>query len=149
MGSVWHMTCSAWVSEVLHEAASAGTLVVQGSAITKVTATGERSEMGRIGRSLGATMIEDAHLQQETRRLVWKLAVVGAALSIAVALTYAVMRHELIGGVLAGLTLAMAILPNEFPVVVTLFLALGAWRLSRRRVLTRRIPGAEAVRRRG
>ncbi|HEX7940336.1 MAG TPA: HAD-IC family P-type ATPase, partial [Gemmatimonadaceae bacterium] len=123
----------------------AGTLVVRGSALVKVTATGERSEMGRIGRSLGTTVTEETRLQHETRALVWKLAVLGGALSLAVALTYAVMRHDLIGGVLAGLTLAMAILPNEFPVVVTLFLALGAWRLSRGRVLTRRIPAVEAL----
>jgi Ca2+-transporting ATPase len=123
----------------------AGTLVVQGSALAKIIATGERSEMGRIGRSLGSTVVEDTRLQGETRRLVWKLAIAGAAVSLAAALAYAIMRHDLVGGVLAGLTLAMAILPNEFPVVVTLFLALGAWRLSRRRVLTRRIPAVEAL----
>jgi Ca2+-transporting ATPase len=123
----------------------AGTLVVQGSALAKITTTGARSEMGRIGRSLGAKVIEDTRLQRETRGLVWKLAIVGAALSLAVAVTYASLRHDLVGGVLAGLTLAMAILPNEFPVVVTLFLALGARRLSRRRVLTRRIPAVEAL----
>ncbi len=123
----------------------AGTLVVQGTAHAKVTATGERSEMGRIGRSLGATVTESTRLQLETRGIVWRLAAVGGALSFAVALTYAIQRHDLVAGVLAGLTLAMAILPNEFPVVVTLFLALGAWRLSRRRVLTRRIHAVEAL----
>jgi P-type Ca2+ transporter type 2C len=123
----------------------AGTLVVQGTALAKVTATGERSEIGRIGRSLGMTDTESTRLQLETRGIVWKLALLGGALSLAVALGYAVQRHDLLGGVLAGLTLAMAILPNEFPVVVTLFLALGAWRLSRRRVLTRRIHAVEAL----
>jgi Ca2+-transporting ATPase len=123
----------------------AGTLVVQGIAIAKITATGERSEIGRVGRSLGMTTTESTRLQLETRGIVWKLALLGGALSLAVALAYAVQRQDLIGGVLAGLTLAMAILPNEFPVVVTLFLALGAWRLSRRRVLTRRIHAVEAL----
>jgi P-type Ca2+ transporter type 2C len=123
----------------------AGTLVVQGTAIAKVTATGERSAIGRIGRTLGLADTESTRLQLETRAIVWKLAVLGGTLSVAVALGYAVQRHDLIAGVLAGLTLAMAILPNEFPVVVTLFLALGAWRLSRRRVLTRRIHAVEAL----
>ena len=123
----------------------AGTLVVQGTAVARVTATGARTEMGRIGRALGGTAIEETHLQRETRGLVWKLALVGGALSLAVALSYALSRDDVTGGILAGLTLAMAILPNEFPVVVTLFLALGAWRLSRRRVLTRRLPAVEAL----
>jgi Ca2+-transporting ATPase len=122
-----------------------GTLVVQGTALVRVTATGERSEMGRIGRSLGTTVTEATRLQRETRGLVWKLALVGAALSLMVTLAYALTRHDLVVGVLAGLTLAMAILPNEFPVVVAMFLALGAWRLSRRRVLTRRMAAVEAL----
>ncbi len=123
----------------------AGTLVVQGAAIAQVTATGERTEMGAIGRVLGVTMTEQTQLQRETKRLVWKLAVVAGALSVLVVVVYGFTRHDWLRGLLAGLTLAMAILPNEFPVVVTIFLALGAWRLSRRRVLTRRIPAVEAL----
>jgi Ca2+-transporting ATPase len=123
----------------------AGTLVVQGTAVARVSATGERTEMGRIGRALGDGATEDTRLQRETKGLVWKLAIVAAALSILVLVVYALTRGSWLGGVLAGLTLAMAILPNELPVVVTVFLALGAWRLSRRRVLTRRVPAVEAL----
>jgi Ca2+-transporting ATPase len=123
----------------------AGTLVVRGGAVVRVTKIGEHTEMGKIGRVLGIATTEKTHLQLETRRLVWKLALVAGALSILVVLVYGFTRHDWLEGVLAGLTLAMAILPNEFPVVVTVFLALGAWRLSRRRVLTRRIPAVEAL----
>jgi len=123
----------------------AGTLVVRGAAVVRVTAIGARTEMGKIGHVLGATTTEKTRLQQETKRLVGKLAVLAGALSVLVVLVYGVTRHDWLGGVLAGLTLAMAILPNEFPVVVTVFLALGAWRLSRSRVLTRRIPAVEAL----
>ncbi len=123
----------------------AGTLVVQGAALVQVTATGERTEMGRIGRVLGTTITEETRLQHETRALVWKLALVAGALSVLVFVVQGLARHDWLQGLLAGLTLAMAILPNEFPVVVTIFLALGAWRLSRRRVLTRRIPAVEAL----
>jgi Ca2+-transporting ATPase len=123
----------------------AGTLVVRGAAVVRVTAIGERTEMGKIGRVLSITTTEQTRLQQETKRLVWKLALVAGALSVVVVLVYGVTRHDWLQGVLAGLTLAMAILPNEFPVVVTVFLALGAWRLSRSRVLTRRIPAVEAL----
>jgi Ca2+-transporting ATPase len=123
----------------------AGTLVVQGAALVQVTTTGERTEMGKIGRVLGATPTEDTRLQRETKSLVWKLAIFAGALSVAVVVVYGLTRHDWLHGLLAGLTLAMAILPNEFPVVVTVFLALGAWRLSKRRVLTRRIPAVEAL----
>jgi Ca2+-transporting ATPase len=123
----------------------AGTLVVRGAAVVRVTAIGQHTEMGKIGRVLGITTTEKTRLQQETKRLVWKLALVAGALSVVVVLVYGVTRHDWLQGVLAGLTLAMAILPNEFPVVVTVFLALGAWRLSRSRVLTRRIPAVEAL----
>jgi Ca2+-transporting ATPase len=123
----------------------AGTLVVEGTATAQVTATAERTEMGRIGRALGLATPGETRLQLETRQLVWKLALVAGALSISVVVIYGFTRRDWLGGVLAGLTLAMAILPNEFPVVVTVFLALGAWRLSQRRVLTRRIPAVEAL----
>jgi Ca2+-transporting ATPase len=123
----------------------AGTLIVQGAALVQVTTTGERTEMGKIGRVLGTTMSENTRLQRETKSLVWKLAIFAGALSIAVVIVYGLTRHDWLHGLLAGLTLAMAILPNEFPVVVTIFLALGAWRLSKRRVLTRRIPAVEAL----
>ena len=123
----------------------AGTLVVNGTAVVRVTAIGERTEMGKIGRVLGSTPTTKTRLQLETQRLVWRLALVAGALSVLVVVVYGVTRHDWLQGVLAGLTLAMAILPNEFPVVVTTFLALGAWRLSRSRVLTRRIPAVEAL----
>ncbi len=125
--------------------AFAGTLVVQGSALARVHATGDRAEIGRIGRALREPEEQDTALQRETRRLVVRLAWIGGALSVLVTVAYAVLRGRLLEGVLAGLTLAMAILPNEFPVVVTMFLALGAWRLSRRRVLTRRVPAIESI----
>jgi Ca2+-transporting ATPase len=125
--------------------AYAGTLVVQGSAIARVHATGRRTEIGRIGQALEDSGGSDTRLQRETRHLVARLAWVGAGLSVLVVGVYAFARGSILDGILAGLTLAMAILPNEFPVVVTAFLALGAWRLSKRRVLTRRVPVIEAI----
>jgi Ca2+-transporting ATPase len=123
----------------------AGTLVTAGAGIARVHATGPRTEIGRIGHAMRTHEVQDTPLQAETRRLVRRLAWIGAALSVIAALGYGLMTHEVVTGILAGLTLAMAILPNEFPVVVTMFLALGAWRLSRRKVLTRRIPAVESL----
>ncbi|HYQ44448.1 MAG TPA: cation-translocating P-type ATPase [Polyangiaceae bacterium] len=124
----------------------AGTLIVTGGGIARVTATGTRTEIGRIGVALQVEeKPAETPLQAEARRLVFKLAWVSGALSLIAALGYGLAKHDAIGGLLAGLTLAMAILPNEFPVVVTMFLALGAWRLSKRQVLTRRIPAVESL----
>ncbi len=123
----------------------AGTLITAGAGIARVCATGPRTEIGRIGAVMRASEAHETPLQAETRRLVAKLAWVGGALSMLTAIGYALASRNVLSGVLAGLTLAMAILPNEFPVVVTMFLALGAWRLSRRKVLARRIPAVESL----
>jgi Ca2+-transporting ATPase len=84
-------------------------------------------------------------MQAETRRVVRVLAVAGILLCVGVAVVYAMTSGHWLDGILAGLTLAMAIIPNEFPVVLTLFLSLGAWRLSRAHLLTRRIPAIETL----
>ncbi|MFO1311544.1 MAG: cation-translocating P-type ATPase [Burkholderiales bacterium] len=123
----------------------AGTLVVRGHAIAEVVATGPRSEMGRIGDALASIEQEATPLQRETRRVVTRLAVAGVALCVVAAVAYGVMRGRWIEGMLSGVTLAMGVLPEEFPVVLTVFLALGAWRISRHRVLTRRMPAIETL----
>ncbi len=122
-----------------------GTLVVQGTAIAEVRATGERSELGRIGKALQTLEPESTPLQRQTRRLVRTLAIVGLSLCVLLIVVYGLTRGDWLAGVLAGITLAMATLPEEFPVVLTVFLALGAWRISRRRVLTRRVPAIETL----
>jgi Ca2+-transporting ATPase len=63
----------------------------------------------------------------------------------AIVLVFGLTRGDWLKGLLAGLTLGMAMLPEEFPVVLTIFLALGAWRLSKHNVLTRRIPAVETL----
>ncbi len=122
-----------------------GTLVVRGLGRAEVTATGARSEIGRIGTSLAAVDSGKTSLERETARLVRLLATFALALCVVVAVLYFVTRKDALGGILAGLTLAMALLPEEFPVVLTVFLALGAWRISRHGVLTRRMPAIEML----
>ena len=115
-----------------------GSLVVRGHGLAEVTATGGTSEIGRIGRALGAVEAVRTPLHAQTRRLVKVLSVVGLALSVAVVLLYGLLRGDWLGGVLGGITLAMAMLPEEFMLILTVFLAMGAWRMSRQRVLARR-----------
>ena len=122
-----------------------GTLVVRGRGVAEVHATGAATEIGRIGRSLAEAVTEEAPLEREVGRIVRRIAAAGLALCAALAVAYGALRGDWTGGLLAGLTLAMAVLPEEFPVVLAVFLALGAWRLSKRRVLTRRVQAVEAL----
>ena len=122
-----------------------GTLVVQGQGVAQVVSTGLNTEMGRIGKRLQTLETEDTSLQKETRNLVRNMALIGAVLCAAVVIIYGITRMDWLNGFLAGITLAMAILPEEFPVVLTIFLALGAWRISKKNVLTRRSHAIQAL----
>lgn len=122
-----------------------GTLVVRGQGVAEIRATGAATEIGKIGRSLKEVEQERTPLQTEVGRLVKNLALVGLALCAMVIVAYGLTRGDWLHGLLAGLTLAMAMVPEEFPVVLTVFLALGAWRISQRRVLTRRVPTVETL----
>ncbi|KMY66195.1 ATPase [Desulfocarbo indianensis] len=122
-----------------------GSMVVGGLGLARVDAVGEHTEMGRIGRSLAELEQEPTPLQTETSRLVRRLALAGILLCSVVVVLYSLTHKDWLGGFLAGLTLAMAMLPEEFPVVLAIFLALGAWRISQNRVLTRRLPAVETL----
>jgi len=126
-------------------AAFSGTLVTRGTARGRVLATGERSALGRIGKSLGSIGSESTPIQLETRRIVKRVAVIGLVLASGLAVAYWIVLGDWLHGLLAGLTFAMAVLPEELPVVLTLFLGLGAWRLAREKVLTRSIPAVELL----
>src|SRR5512136_2510154 len=123
----------------------AGTLVVQGQGISEVMDTGMGTEMGKIGKALQSVQEEETRLHMETSRIVRNIALTGLLLCTTVIVVYGITRADWLHGFLAGITLAMATLPEEFPVVLTIFLALGAWRLSRQNVLTRRIPAIETL----
>jgi Ca2+-transporting ATPase len=122
-----------------------GTLIVKGQGIARVMAVGIQTEIGKIGKALQSVVPEETFIQRETRRLVRILAIVGLSLCALVIIVYGSTRNDWLGGLLAGITMAMAMLPEEFPVVLTIFLALGAWRISRKRVLTRRVPTVETL----
>lgn len=125
--------------------AFSGTLVTSGHGTAEIIATGVRSEIGRIGRSISALKKETTPLFREVRRIVRSIAIGGVLLCSLIALIYGFTRADWLAGALAGITLAMAVLPEEFPVVLTVFLALGAWRISRHGVLTRGMPAIETI----
>ncbi|MFZ1729719.1 MAG: cation-translocating P-type ATPase [Bacteroidota bacterium] len=122
-----------------------GSMIVRGQGIARVSATGHNTEIGKIGKSLQALETESTNLQRQTRTIVTTFAIAGAALCLIVVVVYGLTRGDWIKGLLAGLSLAMATLPEEFPVVMTIFLALGAWRISLRNVLTRRAQAIETL----
>jgi len=119
-----------------------GTLIVKGRGVAQVRATGVRTDIGKIGQALKSVEPEKTLLQKEITRLVCGMATAGLALC-AVVVVYGMTNGNWLDGLLAGIAMAMAMLPEEFPVVLTIFLALGAWRISHKRVLTRRVPAIE------
>lgn len=122
-----------------------GSLIVGGSAVAEVTATGPESEIGRIGASLATLETDTPHLQRQMRRLVMAFAAMGATVSIAVVVLYGLLRGAWLEGVLVGIAVGMSMLPEEFPMVLAVFMAMGAWRISSVRVLTRRASAIETL----
>jgi P-type Ca2+ transporter type 2C len=122
-----------------------GTLLVRGHGLACVTATGRHSEIGRIGQALNGLSSEASPLKQQMGRLVKLLALVALGASLFLLAAYGLMRGDWLGALLAAIALAMALLPQEFTVVLTVIPALGAWRLSKQNVLTRRIAAIETL----
>ena len=121
------------------------TLVIRGQGRCVVTATGARSEIGRIGQALSGIETQPPQLTLETRRLVRMVAIAGLAVSLLAALLYGLLRGSWLDALLAGIALEMSMLPEEFPLVLSVFMVMGAWRISGARVLTRRASAIEAL----
>ena len=128
-----------------HNMGYMGTVVTYGRGRAVIIGTGMDTEIGKIGRALQQVKSEETALQKETNLLVRNLALLGLGLCLLVVVAYGITRGNWLQGVLAGITTAMAVLPEEFPVVLTVFLALGAWRISQNNVLTRRVPAVETL----
>ncbi|HQT80108.1 MAG TPA: cation-translocating P-type ATPase, partial [Rhodopila sp.] len=122
-----------------------GTLVVRGQGLAEVRATGLRSEIGRIGQALGEIETTPANLNRQTARLVRVAAGLGLACCLVLVLLYGLLRGSWLNALLAGVALGMSMLPEEFPLVLTVFMVMGAWRLSQARVLTRRAAAIETL----
>lgn len=122
-----------------------GSMVVQGHGLARVTSTGMNTQIGNIGKALEEVKETPTKLKLEIARLVKLFTIIGGILCASVILIYTLTRGDLLKGFLAGITLAMAMLPEEFPVVLTIFMAIGAWRISRKNVLTRRPSAIETL----
>jgi Ca2+-transporting ATPase len=122
-----------------------GTMVVSGKGMAHAVMTGTHTELGKIGKSLVTIDGGSTYLQKEIVRVVKYLSIAGLILCTLVVIVYGFTRGDFLEGFLAGITLAMAILPEEFPVVLAIFMALGAWRISKSNVLTRRMSSIETL----
>lgn len=123
----------------------AGTLVVQGDGVATVTETGVRTALGKIGGSMAALAPRSSRLQLELTRLVRGVALVALLTCVFAAAVFSWHEGSWTKGLLVGLTLAMSIVPEEFAVVWTVMLALGAWRLAQAQVLTRQPQAIETL----
>jgi Ca2+-transporting ATPase len=122
-----------------------GTLVVQGKGVAKVLAIGTNTAIGRIGKALSSITPETTHIKLEIEQVVKVASIAGFLLAGFVAFWYGFMRGDWLHGFLSGITLAMAVLPEELPVILTIFLGLGAWRIAQKKVLTRHVPAIEML----
>ncbi|HWU50528.1 MAG TPA: cation-translocating P-type ATPase [Asticcacaulis sp.] len=122
-----------------------GALIVRGGGLARVTATGLNSQIGQIGRSLGALVREPPRLRRETRRLVRIFGLLAAGVCAAVFVAYGLLRGDWLAAALGGVALGMSMIPEEFPLVLSIFTAMGAWRMSRARVLTRDAAAIETL----
>lgn len=123
----------------------ASTLLVAGHGLAQVVATGAATRVGQIGASLAAIEQVDTPLQVQLRKLVRWLALACVVLSSLLVLWWGLREGQWLQGLLAGIALAMALLPEEFPMALAVFLALGAWRLAKVKVLARRPAVIEAL----
>jgi Ca2+-transporting ATPase len=122
-----------------------GTMVVRGQGLAEVRATGLLSEIGKIGQALSGIETEPPLLRRQTEKLVRVLAIAGLSLSAVAVVIYGLFRGSWLDGLLGGVALSMSMLPEEFPLVLTVFMVMGAWRISQARVLTRRAAGIETL----
>ena len=122
-----------------------GSLVVRGTGIARVLATGPHSEIGQIGQSLATLDTEAPRLHAEINRIVMLCAIAGGVVALTVVVLFGLLRGTWIEAVLAGIAIGMSLLPEEFPVVLTVFLAMGSWRIGKVGVLTRRAAAIETL----
>lgn len=130
----------------------AGTSVICGSATVEVEKIGLETEYGKIGKDISSAPVSKTPLQKQTSTLTKYCAILAGVLFVAVALiTFfrvnpeAKIKDRLINSILSGITLAMAMIPEEFPVILTVFLSMGAWRLAKKNALIRRLPSVETL----
>ncbi|MBN3032545.1 MAG: cation-translocating P-type ATPase [Candidatus Saganbacteria bacterium] len=125
--------------------AFSGTIVTYGRARGIVAATGMRSEMGKIARLLESEEAEATPLQRRFAELGKWLAAIALTICFFVFLAGVLRGEKIIEMFLTAVSLAVAAIPEGLPAVITISLALGAYRMVRRKALVRRLPAVETL----
>lgn len=123
----------------------AGSLAVRGNGRAIVYATGNKTEMGKIGHSLKNIETEQPHLQQQMRWFVRDFAIIAAFAAMTSIIVTGLFRSTWMDAFLGGIAIGMSLLPEELPLVLAVFMAMGAWRISRADVLTRKASAIETL----
>ncbi|MGN1352973.1 MAG: cation-translocating P-type ATPase, partial [Bacilli bacterium] len=128
-----------------------GTDVTNGMGIIEIIAVGNKTELGKIGTSLSSVKKEKTPLERQVNKLIFVCTIISAVIFLlTIIITYLnhpelVFSKRIVEAILAGITIAMATIPEEIPVVLTVFLAMGAWELTREKTLTRNMKTIETL----
>ncbi|MGB3799264.1 MAG: HAD-IC family P-type ATPase, partial [Lewinella sp.] len=122
-----------------------GTLVAGGLAVIEVTAIGNATRLGQIGKSLDKIQEEKTPLELQINSFVKKMVVVGVVVFLIVWAINYFQSFSLTGSLIKALTLAMSILPEEIPVAFTTFMALGAWRMMKVGIIVKQMKTVETL----
>ncbi len=122
-----------------------GTTVASGLAIVTITAIGNETKLGKIGKSLESIEEEKTPLELQINNFVKKMVLAGAVVFVVVWVINYSQSHDLLDSLLKSLTLAMSILPEEIPVAFTTFMALGAWRLMKLGIVVKQMKTVETL----
>ena len=133
------------VTKSISDRVFTGSLVVRGHGRAKVITTGLATELGKIGKSIESISFQRTRLQQSIDSIVKTIGIIALITVMAIVIIYGVTRGDWLTGGIAAIAAAMALIPEEFPVILTLFMALGAWRMARVKVIARQAPAIEAL----
>jgi len=133
------------VAKIVGDPLLAGTTVLGGRGAALLRATGRTTEYGRLGGLVATIKQPPTPLERLIRRVMVGLGGVAFTFCVVVAAAELFEGHGWGAALIAGVSLAIAAIPEEFPVVYTLYLALGAWRLAKEKALVRRLGGVEAL----
>ncbi|MDD6879431.1 MAG: cation-translocating P-type ATPase [bacterium] len=128
-----------------------GTDITNGIGILKITSVGNKTELGLIGESLNSVKQEKTPLEKQVNKLVFVCTIFsGIIFFLTLIITYInhselTFSNRIVQSLLSGITIAMATIPEEIPVILTVFLAIGAWELTKEKTLTRNVKTIETL----